>query len=184
MSARAEVCLVALLLVAAAGTAGAASQQPSVGTNTIDPTAAAAAAAANSNIPGYQQGAITDPYNRPDYTADQSFGLAATQMLGAAAACEQIHSARVSMDDRSVANGTKDANEQDRADIDAAQQHSLDPAATVPGSGEADCDRVSGAFGQLQEIELHNQDLAKQLDEPDAIDPNPLGKNNRSQPPR
>ena len=180
MSARLEACLVVALLIAAAGSAGAASLEPSVRTPPLDPAAAAAAsAAANSSIAPYNQAALTDPYNRQDYSTDESFGLTAAQMLGAAAACEQLHADQVSMSGQAIAKGSKEANEENRANIDAAQQYLLDPAATTPGGGEADCDRVSGAFGQLQQIQLHNQNLAKDLDEPDAIAPNPIGKGNQ-----
>jgi len=95
-----------------------------------------------------------------------------------------MHSDQVTMGNRELAKTSREASEEDRANLDAAQQHLLDAAATAPGGGEADCDRVSGAFSQLQQIQLQNQNLGKDLDQPDAIVPNPLGKNKQTQPPR
>jgi hypothetical protein len=95
-------------------------------------------------------------------------------MLGAAAACEQLHSDRVSMGERALARASKGTSEEDRANLDAAQQNMLDPAATLPNNlraGEADCDRMAGSFSRLQQIQLHDQYLAKELDQPDAMSP-------------
>lgn len=170
MSVRVELCFAVALLTAVAGNARADSDTPSVGSPlpSGDNSAPGSATDLPTGADAYNRAAITDPYNQPDFSAQQSFGLTASQMLGAAAACEQLHSDLVRTDGLRT-SGAKDSSEEERANIDAAQQHMLDPAATSPGSGEADCDRVSGAFGQLQEIELHDQNLAKSLDQPDAM---------------
>jgi hypothetical protein len=172
MSARTGLCLAAALLLAAAGTAGADSYQPSVGS--APPSSRNATAGLPAGPPAYNQAATDDPYNQPDFSNRQSFGLAASQMLGAAAACEQLHSDRISLNDRQGAKAGKDAADADRANLDAAQQYMLDPAATTPDglrAGEVDCDRVSASFSRLQEIQLQNQSLAKDLDQPDALSP-------------
>ncbi len=91
-------------------------------------------------------------------------------MLGAAAACEQLHSDSVSLSGLQAAKNATDTGS-NRADLDAAQQNMLDPAATSPGSlkaGAVDCDRVSGSFVKLQQIQLHNQYLSQDLDQPGA----------------
>lgn len=172
MSARLELCVAVALFMVVAGNAGADSSTPSVGSP--PPSGDNSASESSTDLPtgadAYNRAAITDPYNQPDFSAQQSFGLTASQMLGAAAACEQLHSDLVRTDGQRT-NGAKGSSDDERANIDAAQQHMLDPAATSPGTGEADCDRVSGAFGQLQDIELHDQNLAKSLDQPDAMSP-------------
>jgi hypothetical protein len=117
----------------------------------------------------YNRVAPNDPYNQPDFSPQQSFGLTASQMLGAAAACEQLHS--------DIASGrrdrpSKDPSDDDRSNLDAAQQNMLAPAVASPNplqTGEVDCDRVSGAFRQLQQIQVRDQDLAKMLDQPDSL---------------
>lgn len=170
MPARLNLCFAVALLMAVAGNARADSNKPSIGLapQPGDNSASESATDPPTGTDAYNQAATTDPYNQPDFSAQQSFGLTASQMLGAAAACEQLHSDLVRTDGLRT-SGAKDSSEEERANIDAAQQHMLDPAATSPGSGEADCDRVSGAFGQLQEIELHDQNLGKSLDQPDAM---------------
>lgn len=181
MSARIELCLAAALLLAAAGSAGAASNQPSVGSappSSIDPVAPAP-----TGTPAYSQSGTADPYNQSDFSSQQSFGLTAAQMLGAAAACEQLHSDRVSMSEQQIAKASKGTSEEDRANLDAAQQYMLDPAATLPinlKAGDADCDRMSTSFSQLQQIELHNQDLSKELDQPDAVSASDNGRRQQS----
>ena len=174
MFARLQLCLAAALLMVAAGNASADTNKPSIGPT--PPPASDNAAAGPSGAPAYGQAATTDPYNRPDFTTRQSFGLTASQMLGAAAACEQLHSDLVT---GRRAKPSKDASDQDRAMLDAAQQHMLDAAATSANtaeSGEVDCDRVSASFAQLQEIQLHNENLGKELDQPGALSPS-LSKN-------
>jgi hypothetical protein len=176
MSARIGLCLAAALM-AASGSAGADSYQPSVGS--APPSSSNAVAGAASGTPAYNQAATTDPYNQPDFSNQQSFGLTASQMLGAAAACEQLHSDRISLSDRQLATAAKDSSDEDRANLDAAQQHMLDPAATAPDSvkaGEVDCDRVSSSFSRLQEIQFQNQSLSKDLDQPDAVSPSSKSK--------
>jgi hypothetical protein len=175
MSARMEVCMAAALLIAAAGSAGAASL-PSAGTTPNDP--AAAPGAPNPSAPAYNQAAISDPYNQSDFGSSQSFGLVASQMLGAAAACEQLHSDSVSLSGLQAAKNAKAA-DANRSDLDAAQQNMLDPVSTSPGSlnaGAVDCDRLTGSFGKLQEIQLHNPNLAHELDQPDAMYPSEVAK--------
>jgi len=174
MFARLQLCLAVALLMVAAGNASADTNKPSIGPT---PPASDNAADGSSGAPAYGQAATTDPYKRPDFTTRQSFGLTASQMLGAAAACEQMHSDLVS---GRRAKPSKDASDDDRAMLDAAQQHMLDPAATSANtaeSGEVDCDRVSAAFGQLQDIQLHNENLGKELDQPGAFSPSLSSKN-------
>ena len=165
MSARIGLCLAAALLMAAAGSAGADSYQPSVGSA---PSSASSAAGLPSGTAANNQAATTDPYNRSDFSTQQSFGLTATQMLGAAAACEQLHSDRINLSDRQLAKATKNSSDEDRANLDAAQQYMLDPAAGAPDS-EADCDRMSTSFSQLQQVQFQNQSLSKDLGQPDAV---------------
>jgi len=169
MLARVRLGLVAGLLILAAGSAAAAPQQPSAAATPNDP--AAAAAGPNSSAAAYNQAAISDPYNQSDFGTGQAFGLTATQMLGAAAACEQLHSDAVSLSGLQAAKHARNFGDGGRADVDAAQQNMLDPAVTSPGSlkaGAVDCDRVSGSFARLQEIQLHNANLTHELDQPDA----------------
>jgi hypothetical protein len=178
-----EICLAAALLIASAGSADADSLHPSATPTPNDP--AAASDASNSSAPAYSQAATDDPYNQPDFGSGQSFGLAATQMLGAAAACEQLHADSITLGAMEAAKKAKSADVARQADLDAAQQNMLDPVSASPGSlktGAADCDRVSGAFDKLQDIELHNQNLTHELDEPDATYPS--DSNNQSQLPR
>jgi len=180
MSARISFCLAATLLLAGVGSAGADPLQPRVGTTSSD--LAAAAAAADSNTATYNQAGVSDPYNRPGFTRDQSFGLTVGQMLGAAAACEHLHSASVSLDGLKTKKNAGDT-DGDRADLDAAQQHMLDPAATMPNDGNADdtdCERMSASFTQLQWIQAQDPNLAKELDQPDALSPD----RNKKRPPR
>jgi hypothetical protein len=171
MFARLEVYLTVALLIAAVGSAGAEPLQPSVAPTPNDP--AAASGAPNSSAPAYNQAATTDPYNQSDFSSGQSFGLVASQMLGAAAACEQLHSDNVSLSGLQAAKNAKAA-EVNRSALDAAQQNMLDPAATSPGNlkaGAVDCDRLSGSYSKLQEIQLHNANLTHELDQPDATYP-------------
>ena len=172
MSARIELCLAAALLITAASSAAADSNQANVGA--APPSSTNLTPPLPSAVPPYSQAGTTDPYNQPDFSQEQSFGLTASQMLGAAAACEQLHSDRISMGERALARASKGASEEDRANLDAAQQNMLDPAATLPNNlraGEADCDRMAGSFSRLQQIQLHDQYLAKELDQPDAMSP-------------
>jgi hypothetical protein len=160
--------------MAVVGNASAGSNSPTVGSppQSGDNSAPESATDLPTGADAYNRAAVTDPYNQPDFSAQQSFGLTASQMLGAAAACEQLHSDLVS--GKRAASAPKDPSNDDRADIDAAQQHLLDPAATAPNAlnaGEVDCDRVSGSFSQLQQIQIRDQDLAKALDQPDAMSP-------------
>jgi len=181
MSVRIRYCLAAALLVAATGNAGADPYQPSVGSAPLSSDNSATDLSSRAST--YNQAAITDPYNQPDFSAEQSFGLTVSQMLGAAAACEQLHSDRVSLSSRQIAKISKDASDEDRANLDAAQQHMLDPAATSPAdlkAGEADCDRVSASFSQLQQIQMHDKYLPKKLDQPDAISPSVNSNKNRN----
>lgn len=180
MFARLELCVAVVLLMMAAANAGADPYQPSV--SSAKPGAAPplspsgyAATESPTELPSgayaYNRAATTDPYNQPDFTPQQSFGLAASQMLGAAAACEQLHSGLVTMDGPR-AKVSKDSSDEERASLDAAQQHMLAPAATSANqssASEADCDRVSGSFGQLQQIQIRDQDLARALGQPDAM---------------
>jgi hypothetical protein len=110
--------------------------------------------------------------------SNESFGLTAAQLLGAAAACEQYHSDSVSLDGAKPKNSGSDG-QAARADIHAAQQNMLDPAATMPNNlnaDDVDCDRMSAAFNQLQWIEGQDQNLGKQLDQPDALPPDSQNK--------
>jgi hypothetical protein len=165
MSARIALCLGTALLMAAAGSAGADSYQPSVGS--APPSSASSAAGLPSGTAASNQAATADPYNQSDFSTQQSFGLTATQMLGAAAACEQLHSDRISLSDRQLAKAAQGSSDEDRANLDAAQQYMLDAAAAAPDS-EADCDRMSTSFSRLQQVQLQNQNLSQDLDQPDA----------------
>jgi hypothetical protein len=158
MVVRIQVCLAAALLVATMASAGAASSQDADGEN------AAAGAASGSG-----QAVTADPYNQSDFSTEQSFGLVASQMLGAAASCEHLHSDSVSLSGMQAAKSGKGTGG-DRSAIDTAQQNFLDPAATSPGTlkGSVDCDRVGGSFSKLQQIQLHNQYLTRDLDQPGA----------------
>lgn len=167
-----EFCLAAALLIATAGSASADALHPNATSTPNDP--AAASNASNSSAPAYNQAATDDPYNQSDFGSSQSFGLAATQMLGAAAACEQLHADSITLGGMQAARSAKPADISRQAALDAAQQNMLDPASASSGSlkaGAADCDRVSGAFDKLQEIQLHNPNLTHELDEPDATYP-------------
>lgn len=184
MFARLDLCVAVALLMMAGANAGADPYKPSVGSakpsdGPAMPFGAYSATESPTDLPSgagaYNEAATTDPYNRPDFTPQQSFGLAASQMLGAAAACEQLHSDLVTMDSPR-AKPSKDASDEERTALDAAQQHMLDPAATSANqvrAGEVDCDRMSGAFGQLQQIQIRDQDLARALGQPDAMSPSP-----------
>jgi hypothetical protein len=178
MSARTEIWLAAALLIAMAGNAGAASLSPSFSPTPNDP--ASAPDAPNSNAPAYNQAAVSDPYNRPDFSSGQSFGLVAGQMLGAAAACEQLHSESMSLSGMQAAKNAKTPT--DRSDIDVAQQNMLDPVSTTGGTlkhGGEDCDRLAGSFDKLQQIQLHNQNLTHELDQADAMYPTTPAKKRR-----
>jgi hypothetical protein len=182
MSVRIPYCLAVALLMAAAGNAGADSYQPSVGSAppSSDTSATGSAIDLLSGADAYNQAAITDPYNQRDFSAQQSFGLTASQMLGAAAACEQLHSNRVSLSNQRMANAAKDSSDANRANLDAAQQHMLDPVVTSPSdlkAGEADCDRLSGSFTQLQQLQFQDQYLPKKLDQPGAVTPSANSSN-------
>jgi len=191
MVARLELCAAMALLLVTGANAGADPYTPSAGSATPNigappPSLSGYSAAASpiersSEADAYNRAAINDPYNRPDFTPLQSFGLAASQMLGAAAACEQHHSDLMNLDTpRSKA--PKDSGDEARTALDAGQQHMLDPAgasANQVSASEADCDRVSGSFTQLQQIQIRDQDLAKSLDQPDAMSPSPNSGNNR-----
>jgi hypothetical protein len=126
---------------------GAASLQPSVGATPDDP--AAAVGAPNSSAAAYNQAATSDPYNQSDFSSQQSFGLVASQMLGAAAACEQLHADSVSLGALQTAKAAKDTGT-NRADLDAAQQHMLDPRGDGVGHAERGCCRLRSRFGFLQ----------------------------------
>ena len=172
---RLQICVAVALLIVA----GAKAQAQSVGSATPSVGSAPAYSTAQSPIErsseanAYNRAAITNPYNQPGFSAQQSFGLTASQMLGAAAACEQLHS--------DIASGrrakpSKDPSDGDRASLDAAQQNMLSPAVASPNplqTGEVDCDRVSGAFRELQQIQIRDQDLAKALDQPDSVNASP-----------
>ena len=163
MSARIVFCLAAAFSIAAIGGASAASNQPSVG------AAPPSSDASPLGAPAYSQAGTSDPYNQSDFSSEQSFGLVASQMLGAAAACEQLHSDSISLSGMQAAKNAKNTGS-NRADIDAAQQNMLDPAATSPGTlkGAVDCDRIGGSFSKLQQIQAHDQYLSKELDQPGA----------------
>jgi crotonobetainyl-CoA:carnitine CoA-transferase CaiB-like acyl-CoA transferase len=169
MIARISLSLAAALLIAAPIGAGAASLEPSLGPATGQQQLGPATGQQQQG-PGAAP-ATPDPYNQPDMSDADSFSLLATQMLGAAAACEQVHSDRISHWARP---GKKKGGAADRADIDAAQQHMLDAAATTPNplaSGDADCDRVSASFDGLQENQFRNPQLRRDLDDPTALPP-------------
>ena len=194
MSARIPFCLAVALLLAAAGNAGADSYQPSV-TPALPSSEKSPSGYANTksatDLPtgadAYNQAAITDPYNQRDFSAQQTFGFAVSQMLGAAAACEQLHSNSVSLGDRQAAKASGDSSDEDRANLDAAQQHLLNPAAMSPTGlkpSEADCDRMSASFSQLQQIQFNDQDLAKKLDQPDAMSRPANNDNNQNKNPQ
>ncbi len=154
MSARIEVCLAAVLLLAAAPLAAAASYQPSIAP-AAPPSDPATAIPQGPDSDAYNKAATDDPYNQPDFSNAQSFGLVASQMLGAAAACEQYHSDRASLGAQQLAKaGSKTG--ADRSALDTAQQYMLDPAATGP-NGAADCDRMGTDFSKLQELQFEKQ---------------------------
>ena len=185
---RLQLCLATALLIALPGNASADSYKPSVGF--AKPSLGSAPKASGystteaatdlpSGADAYNQAAVTDPYNQRDFSVQQSFGLTASQMLGAAAACEQLHSDLMS---GRRAKPSKDPNDDDRAALDAAQQNMLDPALTSPNplqTGEVDCDRVSDAFIRLQQIQIRDPDLAKAVGQPDAMSPLP-DRNNKN----
>ena len=174
MFARLQMC-VGVALLAVAGANAQADSSTSVGSAAAGAGSASGYSTAASPIErsseasAYNRAAINDPYNRTGFSAQQSFGLTASQMLGAAAACEQLHS--------DVASGqrarpSKEPSDDDRASLDAAQQNMLAPAIASPNplqSGEVDCDRVSGAFRELQQIQIRDQDLARGLDQTDSL---------------
>jgi hypothetical protein len=111
-------------------------------------------------------------YDRPGMSDAQTSALVSMQMLGAAAACEQVNEARVSRGPQLPAK--PDGAADNRADLDAAQQHFLDPAAIagLPSKrGFADCDRLAGSFDQLQELGMRNQRLQADVDEADGLKP-------------
>lgn len=171
MFARIEVCLAAALLIVTVASAGADTLKPAASATPNDP--AAAPGASNASEPAYNQAATSDPYNQSDFGSGQSFGLAATQMLGAAAACEQLHANSISLAGMQAAKNAKPSSA-NRSDIDAAQQNMLDPvsmSSSTLKAGAADCDRVGGALSKIQELQLHNPNLTHELDEPDAMYP-------------
>ena len=153
MSARVEVCLAAALLLAAAPLAAAASYQPSIAP-AAPPSGPSTAIPQGPDSDAYNKAATDDPYNQPDFSNAQSFGLVASQMLGAAAACEQYHSDRASLGAQQLAKAGGGSS--DRSALDTAQQYMLDPAATGP-NGVADCDRMGTDFSKLQELQFQNQ---------------------------
>ncbi|HEY1503820.1 MAG TPA: hypothetical protein VGF92_05940 [Stellaceae bacterium] len=180
MSARLQLCFAAILLIATAGSAGADSPRSSTGSTPA--SSDTSGAQLPSGAAAYNQAAITDPYNQSDFSPQQTFSLTASQMLGAAAACEQLHSDLVSMRGQQTVKTPSDSSDEDRAALDAAQQHMLDPAATssdASQASEADCDRMSGSFSQLQQVQLHDQDLAKGLDQPGGVSPSATRKSTK-----
>lgn len=148
---RFALSLAAVLLVAAPLTAGAA-------------TVRIADSGADQQNPG------GDAQGGPDAMSDsQSFSLVAGQILGAAAACEQIDESRVAAATQKAVKIAKQSAE-DQADIEAAQQYMLDAADTgrdAVKDGTADCDRVSASFSQLEQVEQNTPQQQSQLDDPD-----------------
>ncbi len=178
-------CLAITLLLAAAGNVGADPYRSSAGSAPLSSGYSDTQSATDlpSGADAYNQAAITDPYNQREFSPQQSFGFTASQMLGAAAACEQLHSDSVSLGDRQAAKASKDLSDEDRDNLDAAQQHLLNPAAMSPTGSkadEADCARMEASFSQLQQMQFHDQDLAKKLDQPDAMSPS-ADSNNSNQ---
>ena len=169
MVARLSLGLAAALLIGLIGlpgTAGAAPYEANPG-----PAPVPSAEGPSSSAEAYNQAAIDDPYNQPDFSNAQSFGLIASQMLGAAAACEQLHSERISLGKHGMAKAAEGSID-NRAALDAAQDHMLDPAAMAQNSqksGDADCNRLTGTFDKLQQLQMRNQSLQQDLDQPDAM---------------
>lgn len=129
-----------------------------------------AARAAPQNNPQNNQGQNQgqDDQDLGGVTDAQAFALVAGQILGAAAACEQINEDRVSSATQKAVKITKDS-AQTQEDIDAAQQYMLDAADSARDAvknGNADCNRVSTSFTKLEQIE-QNSEQQSQLDDPD-----------------
>ena len=182
MFARLELCVAAALLMVAGANARADSSTPGAGSTGTPGLSGYSATESpierSSDANAYNRAAISDPYNQTGFSAQQSFGLTASQMLGAAAACEQLHSDLAS---GQRARPSKDPSDDDRSSLDAAQQNMLAPAVTAPNplqTGEVDCDRMSGAFRELQQIQIRDQDLAKALDQRDAASSSDKSKSN------
>lgn len=144
MAGRIPLTFAAILLLAAPAAAGAAVIQaagPAVGQSQgqgNDPLAQ------GQNQNG--QGGVSDA---------QSFALVAGQILGAAAACEQINEGRVSDATKKAVKIAHDSAESPE-DVEAAQQYMLDAADSAQDAvknGDADCNRVSASFSRLEQIE-------------------------------
>ncbi|HEV8016662.1 MAG TPA: hypothetical protein VGP48_14080 [Stellaceae bacterium] len=120
---------------------------------------------AGSGDQGNQDDALQDD---PDGMSDaQTFSLVAGQILGAAAACEQINEQRVASATKKAVKMANDAGESEE-DIQAAQQHMLDAADTgrdAVKTGNADCDRVQTSFTKLEQIEQQTPDLQSPQDD-------------------
>lgn len=96
-----------------------------------------------------------DQQGQGDISDAQSFALVAGQILGAAAACEQINEGRVSNATKKAVKIAKDSAESSE-DVQAAQQYMLDAADSAQDAvknGDADCNRVSASFSRLEQIE-------------------------------
>ena len=135
-----------------------------------------------SGAPAYSQADITDPYNhRISAPSRASASSPARCWARRRPASSSIPTASASGGHAS-GEGYQGYERSNRDDIDAAQQHLLDPAATSPTlkAAAADCARVAASFSQLQQMQVHDQALAKKLDQPDAMSPS-ADSNNSNQ---
>lgn len=132
------------------------------------------AVAASVDVPHVgvpQRGVVAPDRSGPQAQAKaQSFGLTAEQMLGAAAACEEINAERIAGAARQTPKSTGKSPE-DLGDVQAAQQNMLDAGASAQNGvagGNVDCNRVSQSFSALMRAELNEPDLQSRFDQPTA----------------
>ena len=99
----------------------------------------------------------------------QVFSIVAGQILGAASACQQIDSNRVSAATLKAVIITK-ASAQSQEDLDVSRQamlHAADSGRLAVKNGGADCKRVSVSFTKLEQVEQTARQQQSQLDEDD-----------------
>ena len=124
---------------------------------------------------GHPKAGSGDQRNQDDAQQDnadgmsdaQNFSLVAGQILGAAAACEQINEERVSNATKKAVKMARDTAENEE-DIQAAQQYMLDAAGSgrdAVKAGDADCDGVQASFNKLEQIEQQTPDLQSPQDD-------------------
>ena len=162
MAARIALSLIAALLIAAPAAAGASTFR-----------------AADPGVDQPKSGGSDQQFRGNDQLGDndqdgmsdaQNFALVAGQVLGAAAACEQINEQRVSTATKKAVKLATDTAESDQ-DVQTAQQYMLDAADSgrdAVKEGNADCDRVEDSFVQLEQIEQNTAKLQSQLDDPNT----------------